>query len=79
MVQASRTRTASTHGRMSPPVSPVSEVAVCATVNFEMSPIRPVSVMNEPVDHRCGGDLVAEDLAQALNGLLLVTIKLARS
>jgi hypothetical protein len=34
----------------------------------------------EPVDHRCGGRVVAEDLTpRALNGLLEVTIRLARS
>jgi hypothetical protein len=38
-----------------------------------------LGVVNEPVDHRGGGDLVAEDVAQAENGLLLVTIIDARS
>jgi hypothetical protein len=38
-----------------------------------------LGVMNEAVDHRGGGDFVAEDFAHALNGLLLVTIKEARS
>jgi hypothetical protein len=36
-------------------------------------------VVNEAIDHRGRIDVVAEDLAQALNGLLLVTIRLARS
>jgi hypothetical protein len=36
-------------------------------------------VVDESVDHRDGGHLVAEDLAQAENGLLLVTISEARS
>jgi hypothetical protein len=31
--------------------------------------------VDEPVDHRRGDDVVAEDLAQVENGLLLVTIK----
>ncbi len=35
--------------------------------------------MDEPIDHRGGGDLVAEDLAQPLKGLLEVTISEARS
>jgi hypothetical protein len=34
--------------------------------------------VDEPVDHRRGDHVVAEDLAQALNGLLLVTIIEAR-
>ena len=38
-----------------------------------------VGVVNEPVDHRGGGDLVAEDLAPGEKGLLLVTISEARS
>jgi hypothetical protein len=36
-------------------------------------------VVDEPVDRRGGGGVVAEDLARAENGLLLVTIRLARS
>jgi hypothetical protein len=36
-------------------------------------------VVNESVDHGGGGDLVAEDLPQPENGLLEVTIRLARS
>jgi hypothetical protein len=36
-------------------------------------------VVSEPVDHRCSGDLVAEDLTQPEKGLLLVTIIEARS
>ena len=42
-VQASRTRRAPPHGRMSPPVSPPSAVAVWPMVNFEMWPMRSVS------------------------------------
>ena len=38
-----------------------------------------IGVMNEPVDYRGGGDLVADDLAQPENGLCLVTISEARS
>ena len=36
-------------------------------------------MVDEPVDHRDGGDLVTEDLTQAENGLLEVTISEARS
>jgi len=37
-------------------------------------------VVDKPVDHGCGHDVVAEDLAPAIpNGLLLVTIREARS
>ena len=36
-------------------------------------------VVDEPVDHRGGDDVVAEDLAPAREGLLDVTIRLARS
>jgi len=35
--------------------------------------------VDEAVDHGGGGDVVAEDLSPAPNGLLLVTIKLALS
>jgi hypothetical protein len=39
-----------------------------------------LGVVDEPVDHCCGGGVVAEYLApHALNGLLLVRIRLARS
>jgi hypothetical protein len=36
-------------------------------------------VVEEPIDHGGGGHVVAEDLSQALNGLLEVTIIEARS
>jgi hypothetical protein len=36
-------------------------------------------VVNEAVDHGGGDDVVAEDFAPAAEGLLLVTIRLARS
>jgi hypothetical protein len=36
-------------------------------------------VVDEAVDHRDGRGVVAEDLARADSGLLLVTIRLARS
>jgi hypothetical protein len=36
-------------------------------------------VVDRPVDHRGGDDLVAEDLTPGGEGLLLVTIRLARS
>ena len=37
-----------------------------------------LGVVDESVDHRGGGDLVAEDFAHAPNGLLEVTIRLPR-
>ena len=54
------------------------EVAVfeAVAVAFEREDF---GVVDEAVDHRGGGDLVAEDLTPALNGLLLVTISDARS
>jgi hypothetical protein len=36
-------------------------------------------VVDKPVDHGVGDNLVAEDLAQRPSGLLEVTIRLARS
>jgi hypothetical protein len=54
------------------------EVAV-----FEAIAVAPegedLGVVNEPVDHRRGGDLVAKISPQAPNGLMLVTISDARS
>jgi hypothetical protein len=38
-----------------------------------------LGVVDEVVDHRGGDHVVAEDLARPSNGLLLVTIRLARS
>ena len=62
--------------------------ALAGWVGAEVAVLQPVAValegedlgvVDEPVDHGGGDGLVAEDLAQAENGLLLVTIKLARS
>ena len=54
------------------------EVAVfeAVAVAFEREDF---GVVNEAVDHRRGGDVVAEDLSQPLKGLLDVTIIEARS
>ena len=54
------------------------EVAVfeAVAVAFEGEDL---GVVNEPVDHRGGDDVVAEDLAPGGEGLLLVTISEARS
>jgi hypothetical protein len=55
-----------------------AEVAVFepVTVAFEGEDF---AVVDEPVDHRGGGDLSPKISPQAPNGLLLVTIRLARS
>ena len=51
-------------------------VAEAVTVAFEREDL---GVVDESIDHGGGDDVVAEDLAKAENGLLLVTIRLARS
>ena len=55
-----------------------AEVAVFEAVGvaFEADEF---GVVDKPVDHRDGDGVVAEDLAPGEKGLLLVTIRLARS
>jgi hypothetical protein len=55
-----------------------AEVAVAEAVAVALEG-EDLGVVDEPVDHRGGDDLVAEGLAQAENGLFEVTISEARS
>ena len=55
-----------------------AEVAVLEPVGVAFE-AENLGVVDEPVDHRGGDDVIAEDLAPAENGLLLVTIIDARS
>jgi hypothetical protein len=54
-----------------------AEVAVAEAVAVALE-AEDFGVMDEPVDHRGGDDLVAEDLAQPEKGLWLVTISEAQ-
>jgi hypothetical protein len=55
-----------------------SEIAVLEAVAVSLEG-EDLGVVGELVDHRDGDGLIAKDLAHVENGLLLVTIRLARS